>query len=392
LSLGTVVFVHGTGIRLPSYTSSFEAARKRAAENGIEANFAECAWGDPFGIQFEGYSLPGPPPEEKLREEAEDFARWAWLFDDPLFELDKLTIRDAAGAALMMGPPGSKPKWLLLWEEISAYEPSLATIQILKRGELQEFWEPAWALVVGSDVTCLAFERSAHELPQASGALARAVVASLHVHATAAGRPGPNRHLRNSLVQHLLHDWDQIVLAPSDFLARLFRRAATSTLRRHRDNFSAVALLPIGDILLYQSRGADVRNFIRETIEAAEPPVTVVAHSLGGIACFDLLALPNPPKVARLVTVGSQPPLLYEIGALASINMPTPLPLGFPTWLNIFDRNDFLSYLAAGLLNPARDLKVKDLEVKSGQPFPDAHSAYFTNDVVWEAIRDLMKS
>jgi hypothetical protein len=98
-----------------------------------------------------------------------------------------------------------------------------------------------------------------------------------------------------------------------------------------------------------------------------------------------LLALPNPPAVSRLVTAGSQSPLLYEIGALFSMKPPKPLPPDFPPWLNLYDRNDFLSYVAHRLW-PA----VKDVEIESGQPFPDSHSAYFGNDAAWLAIRNFI--
>jgi hypothetical protein len=144
-------------------------------------------------------------------------------------------------------------------------------------------------------------------------------------------------------------------------------------------------VLPLGDILLYQARGDEVRQFIRDKIMQAMPPVTVVAHSLGGIACVDLLALPNPPPIGCLVTAGSQSPLLYEIGALSSVKPPKPLPPGFPPWLNFYDRNDFLSYVARRLFPT-----VTDIEVESGQPFPNSHSAYFGNAAVWQEIREFM--
>jgi pimeloyl-ACP methyl ester carboxylesterase len=183
---------------------------------------------------------------------------------------------------------------------------------------------------------------------------------------------------------HLMSDWNQQVYARSSFLVNLFKRAATRSLRKHRDGLSGGAALPVGDILLYQARGSEVREFIRDKIQKAAPPVTVVAHSLGGIACVDLLALPNPPGVHRLVTAGSQSPLLYEIGALFSLKPPAPLPQGFPPWLNFYDRNDFLSYVAERLWGKCA---VNDFEIESGDPFPDSHSAYFANQVVWNKIR-----
>jgi hypothetical protein len=380
---GTIVFVHGTGVRLKNYKRSLAIAEDRARAAGIEAAFVECAWGDPLGVVFEGLSLPDPPTEQELRAEAEDFARWSWLIDDPLFELDKLTIRDTSEVKDAPPPPGKKSPAQELWEQIEAYQPSLELRLLLKRSGLEPFWEEAWLYVIRSEVAELAFERSAHELPEASNVLARALVAQLYAVAWSHDHPGPSRASRDALVMRLLDDWKQVVYGLSDFFANIFKRAATQVLRRHRNNFTDLAALPIGDVLLYQSRGAEVRNFIRDKIVHADPPVTVVAHSLGGIACFDLLALRHPPAVDRLVTVGSQAAFLYEIEVLTSLKPPQSLPAQFPRWLNVYDRNDFLSCTAKRLFPD-----VEELEVESGQPFPESHSAYFANHDVWRAIHE----
>ncbi len=381
--MGTIVFVHGTGVRLKDYTRGLESAKKVADSAGIKDVFVACAWGDPLGIDFKRLSLPDPPTAKKLQEEEEDFAQWNWLFDDPLFELDKLTIRDTSVAAKSIPIPGAQPEWEILWDAIAAYQPSDELRLLLERGGLAEFWKDAWSKIVQvSPIPREAFEASAHELAEASHALARAVIAQLYVSAVEAGVPGPSRALRDSLLERLIVDWKQQVYGLGAFFAKMFKRATTSVLRNHRNGFSDAIALPIGDILLYQSRGEKVRQFIRKKIEDAKPPVTVIAHSLGGIACVDLLALPNPPAVARLVTAGSQSPLLYEIGALFSLKPPQPLPAGFPPWLNLYDRNDFLSYVAQRLWP-----SVKDVEIESGQPFPDSHSAYFGNETAWQTIR-----
>ena len=136
---GTILLVHGTGVRLPKFRAAVEVAKKAAVWAGIEAGFAECAWGDPLGVEFEGLSLPDPPSEKRLREDAEDFACWSWLFDDPLFELHKLTIRSAS-SVMPKGPPGRKPEWLALWEKIRAYRPSQELDLLLQRGGLRDLW------------------------------------------------------------------------------------------------------------------------------------------------------------------------------------------------------------------------------------------------------------
>lgn len=385
---GSILFVHGTGVRLKSYSQGFEKAKEAAAAAGIRQELVECAWGDPLGVEFAGKSLPDPPSEKELAAEQQDFAQWNWLFDDPLFELDKLTIRDTSEAADEPDNPKQKPQWEVLWSKIEAYQASTELKLLLDRGGLGSYWPKAWSqvMVLSEGLPKRAFEASAHELAEASHALARALVAGLHVAAVRAGAPGPSRTLRQDLFQRLLADWGQKVYGLGTFLMDRLKRAATAVLRDHRNDFSDGTALPVGDILLYQSRGEPVLNFIRDKIvKECQPPVTIVAHSLGGIACVDLLALPDPPPVAALVTAGSQAPLLYELGALFSMKPPETVPPGFPKWLNVFDRNDFLSYYASRLFPGAMDL-----EVFSGQPFPNSHSAYFGNPAVWDAIRSFL--
>jgi pimeloyl-ACP methyl ester carboxylesterase len=387
--MSTLLLVHGTGVRLKDYCPVFEAAQKIAVAVGIKERFIDCLWGDPLGVEFSGLSLPDPPSERQLQAEEEDFLEWKWRFEAPLLELERLAALDKQSQ--YPPPPDQKAHWENLWNSIVDYKPSLDFKFLLDRGGLTEFWQNAWDEIASSETTPRAFESSADELPSACAALARALVAQLHVIAVNHSAPGPSHFLRDSLVKRLLIDWDQQVYAPSGLFAHLIKRATTRVMRNRRSELTDAAALPIGDILLYQSRGFEVRDYIRKKIEIAAPPVTIVAHSLGGIACFDLLALPDPPQIARLVTVGSQIPLLYEIGALFSLKPPPnlsaidtrKLPNNFPPWLNIFDRSDFLSYVGEELFAGMRDT-----EVQSGQPFPDSHSAYLINEQVWAAIRD----
>ena len=51
MTRGTIVFVHGTGVRLRDYHRGFEHAKTVAATAGISGSFLKCAWGDPFGVE-----------------------------------------------------------------------------------------------------------------------------------------------------------------------------------------------------------------------------------------------------------------------------------------------------------------------------------------------------
>ena len=273
------MLVHGTGVRLKSYERTYENAVQRAAACGVTGAIAPCAWGDPLGVDFQGRCLPDPPSVQQLRRAEEDFAHWNWLFDDPLFELYTLTIRDTRGIAATPPRPGDPPEWELLWDKIEGYQPSDELRALLARGGLWELWPGAWSEVVaGSPIPRQAFEASSFELADVCRALARSLVAQLHLLATNEALPGPNSSLRNAIVNRLLKDWDHEVLGLGVFLFDLVKRASTRALRKHRDRLNSAAAFSIGDILLYQSRGEEIREFVRAKALEAEQPVTLLAH------------------------------------------------------------------------------------------------------------------
>ena len=95
----------------------------------------------------------------------------------------------------------------------------------------------------------------------------------------------------------------------------------------------------------------------------------------------------NLPQVKLRITVGSQAPYLYEINALYSlpfknITMDDRLPAYFPTWFNVYDRHDFLSYIGADIFGS----KVTYFEVNNRQSFIRSHSSYWTNSMMWSKI------
>src|SRR5262249_21327084 len=93
-----------------------------------------------------------------------------------------------------------------------------------------------------------------------------------------------------------------------------------------RDTLSDQAFQAAGDILFYQARGQKIREYIKETIKVAEKPVILLSHSLGGIACVELLIEEHFPEVKGLITAGSQSPVLYEMDCLAKLEAGQLLP------------------------------------------------------------------
>jgi hypothetical protein len=374
---GNLLFVHGTGVRLKAYQRMYVAARERARLEGLSVDLVDCEWGNALGIDAPTLSIPGPVPPDQQRAAAEAEQQWAYLDDDPLFELRLLAIESRPAAA---APLGQRPPHEALWQTITAYTPTLELEALLTRVDALEQWPLTWnAIVKATPVARRAVEASGRETADSAMALARALFAELNRRVQAQGLPALGGSVRERLVDRLRVDWGFQVFA----LAGRIKAMVTGVVRERRREWGDRMWPQLGDILLYQANGETVRTFIRKKIESLPPPVYLLAHSLGGIACVDLLALPDAPDVAGLITVGSQAPLLYELGALHSLKRPVPLPDSFPRWLNLYDPNDMLGYVGAALF-PGR---VQDVEVTSGELPLAAHSAYWNNEATWSAIK-----
>ena len=66
-SVGSIVVVHGTGVRLKRYQELYQLARSRAASCGLPHEFVPCAWGDPLGVDFRANRSQIRHPKERAR-------------------------------------------------------------------------------------------------------------------------------------------------------------------------------------------------------------------------------------------------------------------------------------------------------------------------------------
>jgi hypothetical protein len=199
-------------------------------------------------------------------------------------------------------------------------------------------------------------------------------------------------------VNLLITDWQGRDGGVNHYVGNLLADIRTPT-GRTRGQPADATTASLGDVLLYQARGAAIRYSIERSIAMAVdadddrdmPRVVLLAHSLGGIACVDLLATKVLPNVTHLITVGSQSSYLYEIGALQGLDFGKQerLPSTFPPWLNLYDPYDFLSYVARPVFQSET---IRDVLIESGQPFPESHGAYWTNNATWCAIKQFIDS
>ncbi|NEO93025.1 MAG: hypothetical protein F6K56_23470 [Moorea sp. SIO3G5] len=387
----TLVFVHGTGVRQAAYEQTFKIVEGFVTKQRPDITVVPCFWGGEFGskLNAKGASIPlfdATLALDQGEEEESNIILWQQLYQNPLYELGLLSLQPSANAD--SNPFGEQPGDQL-HDRLLALTPTGELQEKLQAAGIAEGFDQARRHVTSSAVYQDVLNQVSDSDSDYRDTIARAIIAQAifdcqqhHHHAFIF----PNPELRDQLVKSLsdalgaeeelgLGDWLQKPLS-------LLAGPATAWVRSKRGAITEANTPTPGDIILYQSRGQQIRDFIQKTIEEAEPPVVLLAHSLGGIACVDLLVNQPIKQVELLITVGSQAPFLYEINALSSLEFGQPLPDFFPEWLNIYDLRDFLSYIGATLFPN----KVQDVLVDSKQPFPQAHSAYWTNPATWKAI------
>ncbi|QGV79488.1 alpha/beta fold hydrolase [Streptomyces ficellus] len=394
----TVLFVHGTGVREPSYTVALEAVRAGLARVRPDARVEPCDWGSALGsyLRAGGVSIPGYVSDGALpvREDDEDRLRWAMLYADPYAELGVHALADR--------PPGTAPAFVP-----GAAAPGDALLDLIGRlagsAAVRAAWDAAVPDVplpeaVDALLAAPPLRRAAAVAAPEGDALPRLTARALTAWALVrAERPVGDVPVaaRDALVDTLTAELGGDIKGLSDalvsalgFSARLFERSIGSRLLvSRRAALSGRSVGFFGDIVSYLARGQAVRDHVAATLRALPDggPVVVLGHSLGGIITVDLLtAPPAGVSVDLLVTVGSQAPLLYELDALPSLPYGSGLPGAFPRWLNVYDRRDLLSYLAAGAF--AHDPRITDVEVDNRQPVSAAHSSYWANDEFFRVL------
>ncbi|WP_063761045.1 hypothetical protein [Streptomyces sp. NRRL S-237] len=415
------LFVHGTGVRRERHDRLFALVRERLTDRFHGAVVESCYWGDRFGATLGagGRSVPGlrPAPQGAPDPVDAETAEWALLLADPLCEVRVLAEVgrpgpgdrdggdevDAAHADedaghdddfAMPGVQAAGARVLALLEALPPAPPRTGDeLGALLHGTgLVAGFAAALDSTAGSAEAARAAARATDE-PQArelATALARAVTAAALATDEADCTATERDRLVELLTTRLGGDGRVPGARVAAVLGRLALRVTTQPLLDARRGSLTVGATPVlGDILRYQSRGHELRDFLHTRITADPGPTVLIGHSLGGIALVDLLTLAAArgeavPGAELLVTVGSQAPFLHELGALAALEPGAKLPYGFPRWLNVYDRHDVLSYLAEPVF--PGDARVTDHEVRSRQPFPACHSAYWKQDSLYERI------
>jgi hypothetical protein len=395
---GTLVFVHGTGVRQAGYTATLGTV-----EEGLRARLPDVRvigidWGDECGVPQEDISDALPPPiltrdasgALPLSDADRVVARWALLIDDPLFELRVAGQQAPTSSALSFG---ALPEQAVLQrlDQIRQAPPDPAGSGV---GTAELAAAVGWVRAA-PELVAAARGTTGPDDPELAGAIASAVIARLlaeHRYDEPGTAPviALEGTARDALVQRL-----QSAIAPEETrglamdwirgkVVEFVERRATAAVVDRRAGLMGASAPGIGDILLYQRRGKAIRQLVADTLSRAVQPVVAVGHSLGGIILVDLLSGPQAPAVRQLVTAGSQSPLFYLMDALVYLRRGATQPAPFTPWLNIYNRQDFLSFCAARVFPNVQG--ICDEAIDPGVPFPASHSAYWHHGPVYDLI------
>lgn len=382
----TVIFIHGTGVR-PPHTEALNArVTASLAEAAPGVRVVPLDWGEPYGARLAagGASIPpdgaGATERDAESEEDDEAAVWERLYRDPEAELALAATLGTSGAI----PPGAAfPD-----EEFRERLAALAARDGSVAPELGPGLGARASALARSPLLSPAAEALDRE--ELAPLLARALAAAVIGAALAEDAPVLcDGTTRDAAVDRIARELG--ATEPGSTRGPVGRLIGRPVLRlgsryavRRRRALTGAVHPAAGDVLTFLVRGGPLCTALRELVAAVEPPVVLLGHSLGGIIALDTLIEAPLPGVRLLVTVGSQGPFLYETGALPHLDHPEPLPAHVPGWLNIHDRRDLLGFAAA----PVFPGRAEDIATDNRQPFPVAHSAYWSDPAVYRAIAE----
>lgn len=425
-----LIFVHGIGGRRENYDITYQKIKSIIQNRKPEVKVKPCLWGDDYGAELlaNGASIPNYEEtggEENKKEEKFLERRWNELYEDPFWEIRLLGYRKDAERSRFDDPRK------IVKTRIEEFIEELTGNEFRTQMELygiDSFLEDACKITINSDSYDRWIQTVSKPLKEEYAAFSRAIIAVIINSLSQQKIYAPiiynsrirqeavdfifikltkdveSRSLGIKLISKFLEDKNTSLQGIAGVASGLFTdKTITPYIRKRRGAVSDFVYPMAGDILVYQyqDRGQEIRDFIEHQIEAQqEQSVIILAHSLGGVACVDLLVDKlrkgkNMSQVKFLITVGSQAPFFYEINALQSLHFDkekftngiSPLPSDFPTWLNIYDLSDVLSYVGKELFpSQVTDVKVGNRKPIYNSHLLNAHVGYWENEGTWDAI------
>lgn len=165
----------------------------------------------------------------------------------------------------------------------------------------------------------------------------------------------------------------------------------------------------LGDIMSYQRKPDCIQDTLRTALAQFAPgygseaqPISVIAHSLGGVVAFDAAVKPVSEAkrlwIKSFVTFGSQAAFFHivdpRVPQLAAYrrDMPVKLPPSIEHWTNLWDPMDLLAFTAGTVFHLANgstpvDISVQDCASELVAEKGWLHSIYWESDELANALR-----
>ena len=392
----TLLVIHGTGVRKSGFDQTMTLLREGFRKK-LPIEIEGVCWGPDLGVNVDDKAIEEILPitlakadEIGPEEIGVRAALWGELFRDPLLELRMASMRSPAQGDQNAAMPGVQAPDIAITDMVAGVAQKVS--DPLPGGvQAQDVREAALWLMKAPLLRSAAAATGDALDNDLVNAVARAIAAKALIGYRNELGTGPSALYvaddRDDLVRSIVALFPQTKGLGSwlwEGVKGLAEGVATHYGRDRRIGLMNGVSPGVGDILLYERRGDDILAAIEEKIVALaeeKKRVIVLGHSLGGIMMVDLLSRVRPTgrlPVEKLITVGSQAPVLFKFDALGTMRLKQALPAGTPyrPWLNIFDRNDFLSFCASRAFGGATE-GIEDFEVESNVSFPEAHSAYF---------------
>lgn len=387
----TVLFIHGTGVREPGFTRTLDRINAGLAKVRPGLHAQPCYWGhkgaelaeigaafyfDKARLKSDRGDGPGDLNEER------QVALWDRLADDPFYEIRMRQFKK---------PPRGKPGPSLKDRVLALLASDDLAAEVKSLGMASAF-EAAVRAVTASQDFRRAFDRSTAVNGNVVEVIARALVAYSLATVAADGITVSGEH-RDRFAAAIIRAFGVADQGLPDELAHMAKAEAWWGLHPFIRDRRRRLVDQLADIALYQARGQEIRDFVRGEIRRLDGPVVLLAHSLGGIVAFDLLAGEDTDgleQVQMLITVGSQVPLLYEVNALTCLlSFPDKLPDTFKAkWINVYDKRDLLAYGGGELFHG----QCQDVEVNTKVAFPASHDAYWDTSNFYRQLSLAMRA
>lgn len=398
-----IVFVHGITVRLTRFNDLLATVRKGFMVQNANFVVDGCYWGDmASSLRYDGASIPDFISGKRSFDGAavdpdDDQQLTMLLLDDPLLELRLLKDPEdfePSGAGFMPLPAGIDIRNQTLdaaRRRIAATSAVDAEVLAATGTELSDLKVQA---LVKDCFDAAGRSDRALGVVELIDPLARAITASLYA-AVEGKAPKFDQRFQWRRAEVRVQQLLEVELAGQrgwigDKLKNVAggagSRAVTFAMRHGlRKRIMQSCSLFVGDVLAYMANRDQVQaalgQVITTSLAAHQGPLTLVGHSLGGIICFDY-CLRTAQPIERLVTVGSQVGLFAELGVFPTLVPSGTAKLTTPAvvqkWINIYDPNDILSFLAEPILT-----NVKDIDFNTKSPFPVAHSEYWNQQPLY---------